>query len=283
MILVDFNQVVISSVVQHLAVDKQTQLNEGFVRHMALNTLRSHAKKFKMKYGKVVVCCDAKHYWRKDKFSFYKANRKKDREKSGFDWDLMFGALEMMREEIRENLPYKVIQVDGAEADDIIAVLAIKYSPHEDVLVVSSDKDFAQLQKFKGVAQYSPYLKRFIQNSNPEMFLKEQIIRGDFGDGVPNILSADNVFSIGERQKAINSKKLVEWLEQAPEVFCTSEEARHGWARNKALIDLECVPDTIQKEIIKAYDAAVPQSRTKLLNYLVAKRLKLLMESINDF
>ena len=146
-ILIDLNQVLIANLMQQLNQDKNQKLDEGLIRHMVLNSLRSYNKQFKSKYGKIIICCDSKSYWRREFFPFYKANRKKDRDKSGLDWNLIFLTLNKVRDELKENFPYKTIEVDGAEADDIIGVLAARLSKHEDVLILSSDKDFGQLQK----------------------------------------------------------------------------------------------------------------------------------------
>lgn len=282
-ILIDLNQVLISNLMQQINSNPKVKLDENLIRHMVLNSLRSYIRQFKEKYGEVIVACDGKRSWRKDVYPFYKANRKKAREESGFDWNLIFDTLGKIRQELKENFPYKVIEVEGAEADDIIAVLASRAAANEEVLILSSDKDFVQLQKYPNVTQYSPILKRFVKTDNPHKYVKEHIIRGDKGDGIPNFLSADNVFAIGERQKTINTKKLNEWLEKSPEDFCTNETMLRGYKRNQMLIDLTCIPQSIQEEIVSAYENVIVPNRQKLLNYFVEKRLKNLFEVIQEF
>ena len=227
-ILVDLNQVLISNLMQQINNNPKIKLEESLIRHMVLNSLRSYITQFKSKYGDMIICCDSKTYWRRDFFPFYKANRKKDREKSGFDWNLIFLTLNKIRDELKENFPYKVLEVDKAEADDIIGVLAARLSAHEDILILSSDKDFAQLQKYPNVTQYSPILKRFIKTEDPQGYIKEHIIRGDRGDGVPNFLSPDNIFAVGGRQKVINTKKLQEWLRSDPSGGCEKDNMKRG-------------------------------------------------------
>ena len=217
MILIDLNQVLISNLMQQINSNPKIALDENLIRHMVLNSLRSYVRQFKSKYGNVVICCDSKNYWRREYFPFYKSNRKKDREKSGFDWTLIFQTLNKIREELKVNFPYKVLDVDGAEADDIIGVLSARQSPHEEVLILSSDKDFIQLQKYKNVIQYSPIMKKFVKSDSPTEYTKEHILRGDRGDGIPNFLSPDNCFALGERQKVLNTKKMAEWLAMKPE------------------------------------------------------------------
>lgn len=283
MILIDLQQVLISNLMQQVGSKPKTAIDENLIRHMVLNSLRATSRQFKHKYGDLVIACDNKNFWRKSAFPFYKSHRKKDREASPHDWHLIFETLHKIRDELKENFPYKVMDVDGAEADDIIGVLAPRLAAHEPVLILSSDKDFLQLQKFKGVDQYSPILKRFIKTDDPHKYVKEHIIRGDRGDGIPNFLSPDNSLASGERQKSISSKKLVEWISAEPETFCTTEVMRRGYARNRLLVDLSFIPDTIQESILKEYEVPKRGSKSKMLNYFIEKRLKLLIQSLDEF
>jgi hypothetical protein len=281
---VDLNQVLISNLMQHLKfATKENEMNEALIRHMCINTIRSNVRQFKSKYPNVVLCCDSKHYWRRDYFPFYKSQRKVDREASGLDWGLIFDTLNRIRDELKEYFPYRVIDVDGAEADDVIAVLSARYANHDQVLILSSDKDFGQLQKYPNVTQYSPILKRFIKIDNPSVFIKEHIIKGDRGDGIPNFLSADNTFAAGERQKPINSKKLNEWVQKDATEFCTTDDMLRGYKRNQMLVDFDYIPNEIQAKIVEAFDNAKPASKEKMLNYFIDKGLKVMIESINDF
>ena len=283
MILIDLNQVLIANLMQQVNAAPKMQLDEPLIRHMVLNSLRSYIKQFKGQYGEIVICCDSKKYWRRDYFPFYKSNRKKDREKSGHDWNLIFETLNKIREELKIYFPYKVLEVEGAEADDIIAVLAGRVSPQEDILILSSDKDFVQLQKYKNVIQYSPILKKFVKSDNPHQYIKEHILKGDRGDGIPNFLSADNVFALGERQKVINSKKLTEWLSKSPEEFCVNDTMLRGYKRNQQLVDLDFIPEPIKQGIVEAYDNTKPNTRQKMMTYFIENRLKNLIEVLDEF
>lgn len=283
MILIDLNQVLISNLMQQIGSNPKIQLDEGLIRHMVLNSLRSYAKQFKHKYGDIVVACDSKKYWRRDVFPFYKANRKTDREKSALDWHLIFETLNKIRDELKTHFPYRVLEVEGAEADDIIAVLTARASSHEEVLILSSDKDFVQLQKYPNVTQYSPILKRFVKTENPHEYIKEHIIRGDRGDGIPNFLSPDNTFVAGERQKVINKKKLVEWINSDPQSFCTTDVMLRGYKRNQMLVDLDYVPDDLKDQIVSAYNETKPGTRQSMLNYFIEKRLRNLIECLDEF
>jgi hypothetical protein len=282
-VLIDLNQVLISNLMQQINSNPKIKLDENLIRHMVLNSLRSYIKQFKEKYGNIIICCDSRKYWRRDVFPFYKSNRKKARDESGFDWTLIFETLNKIRDELKENFPYKVIDVEGAEADDVIGVLSARLSSSEDILILSSDKDFVQLQKYPNVTQYSPILKRFVTADNPHLYVKEHIIRGDRGDGIPNFMSADNVFALGERQKVINKKKLDEWMKLKPEEFCVNENMLRGYKRNQMLVDLDFIPETLSAQIVETYENVKPGNKQKMFNYFVEKKLMNLMEVLQEF
>jgi 5'-3' exonuclease len=288
MILVDLNQVMISNLMMQPGL-KADGINENMIRHMVLNSLRMYNVKFKDQYGEMVICADDKKYWRRDLFPYYKASRKKTREESPYDWNLIFETLNRVRDEIRENFPYKVIQIDKTEADDVIGTLChtygveLKNESTEKILILSSDKDFMQLQKFVNVEQYSPMAKKFLKESNPVKFLREHIIKGDRGDGIPNILSSDDTFVTESRQKPVIEKKLNIWVTQNPEEFCDATMLKN-YKRNESLIDLSKVPEEFSSRILDAY--RVPgevKGKDKILNYFIKNRMKLLMEHIQEF
>lgn len=285
MILVDLNQVMISNLMMHLAVTKE-EVNEDMVRHMILNSLRSYRKKFTNEYGELVICCDGRNYWRREVFPHYKANRKKDREESNLDWNSLFESLNKIRDEIRDNLPYKTIRVERAEADDIIASICHKYGTFignsEKILILSGDKDFAQLQKYSNVYQYSPVQKKMIAVNNPESFRKEHVMLGDRSDGIPNFMSDDDTFISGKRQKPIRRDKMEEWVHQEPAVFCNDNMLR-GYLRNEQLIDLDKIPADIQETCISEFETAKGNPRSKIFNYFIQNKLSQLTEAIGEF
>lgn len=283
MILLDLNQTIIASLMAHIGNNPKIEIQENMVRHIVLNNIRSYSKQFGNKFGELVVCCDNKNFWRKDIFPFYKQHRKKDREKSDFDWGAIFNILNQIKEELKEYSPYRVVEVPYAEADDIIAVLTKRFHDNEQILILSSDKDFVQLQKYPGVRQYSPVMKRFINTDNPYAFIKEHIIRGDRGDGIPNFLSGDNVFVVGERQKSINSKKLSEWLEQDPDDFCSDDQMKRGYKRNQMLVDFDYIPSGVVESVNNAFDFSEPKKKQVFLSYLMKKGMRNLIQDIGDF
>lgn len=291
MILLDLNQVMISNLMKQLAMNKQ-QMDQGLIRHMVLNSIRLYNSRFRNEYGEMVICCDDKNYWRKDYFPYYKAHRKEDRDKSPIDWNQVFDCLNGIRDELKEFFPYKVVQVDRAEADDIIATLTKLHSDgadtglilenNEKVLIVSGDKDFAQLQKYANVSQYSPVMKKWITCHDPEVFLKEHIMKGDRGDGVPNFLSGDNVIIAKERQRPLAAKKVADWIDKDPADFC-NEIMLRNYKRNQQMVDLDFIPDYIVDKIKIEYENANQAPRKGLMNYFIKNKLKHLIEHIGDF
>ena len=282
MIIFDYNQVAISNLMEQIGSSK-APVEENLVRHMILNTMRTYIKRFKESHGpEVVIACDNRKYWRREIFPHYKASRKKNRDASGHDWNSIFDCLHKIKEELKEHSPYKVIDVDGAEADDVIASLALKYSPHGKIMILSSDKDFAQLQKYPNVEQFSPILKRYIKEPLPSVQLKQMIIRGDKGDGVPNILTKDDVFVVGGRQKPITEAKIINWLNQDPTEFC-NEEMLRNYSRNESLIDLTKIPQQIVSEILDKYESTQAKSKSVFMNYMIANKLKNLIEVLDEF
>ena len=282
MILVDLNQVLLSGLMAQINNSKGVKLEEDLIRHMILNIIRTHLKNFREEYGEIVLCCDNRKYWRKEWFPHYKAGRKKARDKSDLDWHLIFDMLAKFKQELKEYFPYKCIDVDGAEADDIIGTLVPRHSAHEKILILSSDGDFLQLQQYKNVKQYNPSLKKYVVSENPIDDLKEKIIRGDKGDGIPNVLSPADCFVNELRQKPITKGVLDKLMKTPPEQW-EDAESLVGWSRNKMLIDLTMIPEDIQSKIINTYDEIKPPSRGKMFNYFVENKLTNLMEVIEEF
>jgi hypothetical protein len=284
MILVDMNQISVASVMMHLHLTKAPKVDEKMVRHMILNSLRMYREMFFEKYGELVICYDSKHYWRRDYFPQYKKNRKKTRDSSGHDWDAIFDCLNRIKEEMIEFMPYKVLEVYGAEADDIIASLALELEfDNGKTLILSGDKDFIQLKRHLNVSQYSPITKKFITGHDPDEYLQEHILKGDSSDGVPNVLSPDHTFTDGLRQKPLTKKKIESWKGPLVEHSLPNDEIKRNYQRNETLIDLRKSPPEIHLACLKAYQEAPEGDRSKLLNYFIEKRLRNLMESIGDF
>ena len=288
MIIVDYSGIAIASIIINKTFDEQ------LIRHMILNSLRMYRTRYKEEYGELVLAVDASNNWRRTAFPQYKASRKKTQKESSFDWGEAFRILNDVREEIAENFPYKVIRIDGCEADDVIGTIVTMnpdrngdYNP-EKIMIVSSDRDFLQLQRFKNVRQFSPLLKKELSVDNPRVYLQTHIIKGDKGDGVPNILSDDNVFVEGFRQKPMSQKKVDDIMQDLDEgELLYAASWYRNYCRNKKLIDLTETPEDLRREIINNFMADKPDTRWmrrgKVFPYLVSKKCNELIKSVQEF
>jgi len=286
MIIIDYSQTVISNIMAEIG-NKKTNLEVNLIRHMVINTIRSHYSQFKDEYGDMTIACDNKKYWRKDFFPYYKANRKKARQESGHDWNLIFETINMLKQELKDNFPWAVVEVKGAEADDIIATY-VKNHPDEPVMIVSGDHDFMQLQKYDKVKQWSPIKNKFVKCAgSPKDVLFEHIIKGDKGDGVPNVLTDDDAIVQSKRQRPIHSKKLEMWKNNPTEMPQDSAFVRN-FERNQTLVDLSRIPQDIEDAIKLAFIKAEPPfdiqlNKDILKNYFNEHKLNKMLDVIEEF
>ena len=292
MILVDMNQVCISNLMVSLSTTSN-QVDDGLIRHMVLNSLLLYRSKFGKEYGELVLCYDSKNYWRRKYFQYYKSNRKKDRERSSLDWTAIFDQINRIKEEIRTHMPYKVVEVDGAEADDVIAILCKdqghrnirlmnNMQPPQKVLILSADKDFMQLQKYKFVSQYNPIQKKFVVSDDPHQYVAEHILKGDRSDGIPNFLSDDDTFVAGKRQRPMSKIKLARWVDQSPEMF-TDDITLKNYYRNQKLIDFEFIPKEVSDNIINTFENTETPARGKMYPYFMRHALNEMLDHITEF
>jgi len=281
MILVDFNGIAIATVVINKVID------EEMIRHMILNSLRMYNLKFRKEYGEMILCCDSRNNWRREYYPQYKAGRRKGRTQSDIDWNKAFEILNKVRSEIRENFPYKVIEIEECEADDIIGTLVAntqEFGQYENVKIVSADGDFKQLQAYENVSQFSPLLKKDVVDTSPKVNLRIKIIKGDAGDGVPNVLSDDNVFVEGIRQTPVTKKKLEGIVQDLEQDMVLDTTWYRNFQRNRTLIDLSYTPDRLKTKIINEYEVQKPASnRSLVLPFLINKNMKQLIESVEEF
>ena len=280
MILIDMNQIALANLMMNLKMNNNKTVDESMVRHMILNSIRMYRMEHHNEYGEVVLTWDSKHSWRRDYFPEYKASRRKGREESDLNWDDIFGTLNKIRNEIKENFPYKYLEVFGAEADDIIGFLC-EENRDEKIMIISGDKDFIQLQKYPNVKQWSPITKKDVNGFDPTIYLKEHILKGDTSDGVPNVLSPDNTFVDGLRQRPLSRKKIQSWLLGGGSDW--NDEVKRNFQRNSTLIDLSRTPEELKNQIRLEYNNAPHGDRSKLLNYFMQNKLKELTENIGEF
>jgi hypothetical protein len=276
MILIDFTQTIIAGLMAQLKMN-DGDVSEDMLRHMILNSVRNYQKKYAGKYGEITLCTDAAHPWRRDYYPLYKAGRKKTREASDLDWKMLFDTLQKVKDEIRDNFPYRYMYVENCEADDIIAVLTKKAK--EPVLIISGDKDFQQLHKYDGVKQWSPNLNKMVVCEDPELFLKEHILSGDKSDGIPNILSNDDVFEQGIRQTPLRKGIKESYLRMTIQ---KDDKYYRNYLRNQTLIDLDFIPEKVEERILEEFDKT-EIVKGKVFNYLVSHRLNELLNHVEDF
>lgn len=301
MILIDYSQTFIGAALSfpkdfEKGCDPKKMID--ICRHTTLNTLLSDKAKFGEEFGEIVIACDGNDYWRRAEFAQYKGKRKAGREESKTDWKAVFEIGKQLREEFAEVFPYKIVRVAEAEADDVIAVL-VKYLQEnelnvtglmqeepQNILIKSSDGDFRQLHKYKGVRQWNPLLKKYV--AKPEKhFLLEKCLTGDPGDGVPNVRSRDNQLMEGVRQQPITAKIKEAAFKQAdagePITFDDVEMLRN-YQRNRKLIDFDFIPKKVADDIIQAYTQATQvHNKGKIFNYLTKHRCRLLLDKIQHF
>lgn len=270
--LFDMSNIIYSTAISHFTKTGD-QFDADLLRGIFLTRLKDMRRVLKVKpYDELVLVFDGPTYWRREIFPHYKANRKKNRDKIEMDWSAFFSAYETVKSEFFAVSPWKCIQVDRAEADDVIAVLARRLANTKPVMIVSSDKDFLQLQsKGLDLKQWSLATGKILKKSEYNLF--EHIVRGDTGDGIPNILSAPDSFVAGKRQKSIFAKDLEEWSVCAdPGDFCRDMEMLGRYDLNRRLIDLSCIPDDVAAAVVEAYESTKPVLG-KLSNYVISNRL----------
>ncbi len=295
--MIDFHQTVIAAcAVQMKDVKDSGEDLKPLVKHVALTMILNIKKKFN---GKVIIACDSnKGYWRKDEYPYYKGNRKHEDDEF-LNWTLIYETLNELKIELKENFPYIVLDVEGAEADDVIATMCKYHQDNElvftglieepvEIVIVSNDKDFQQLQKYQNVSQWNNIEKKFIECKNPIKFLEEHIALGDNTDNLPSITTGDEWSKARAEGNPIRAKnfkqaRLNDFYNKGIDA-CLDDNERRNWKRNQKLIDMECIPFHINTKIISTYlDYEVKGSKTKMYNYFIKHKMKILLGSIQDF
>ena len=280
MILIDLSQIMMASL--SIVMSKKTEPDLDFIRHLTLNSLRMYRKKYTDEYGELVICCDGRYSWRKKYFPLYKIGRTTGRKDSPDYWTQVFECFDTIKSELKTTFPYKYIDVKGAEADDVIGVISRNISESEKVMIISSDHDFIQLHN-NNVQQWNPFSKKIVDNENPTKYLFEHILRGDKGDGVPNVLSADDSIVNGERQKPITKKYIDNFVMHNAQLNGRTDTEIRNFHRNEKLIDLIETPKELVDKIWEEYSLEPKGERRNLLNFFIEKKLNNLIETIGDF
>lgn len=223
--------------------------NPEFLSHLLLTQFNFIASNFgASKVNPVVLCLDSSS-WRKDYYNnnkpktedykneTYKGNRTKD---SDFDWTEVYKIYDGVCEALKQHSDYFVMKVEKAEADDIIAILTKHYKSKETVYVISSDKDFAQLQD-QNVLLYDPLKKSFKPDIDVESWKKIHIIIGD---------DVDNIKAIKPRVKEKTAQKMLKDLDT---LLQTNPDMKEKYLFNENLISFEKIPLNIEDAIIEEF------------------------------
>ena len=279
MILMDFSSLIMSSIMVQI---KDMDGNPDLIRHMVFNMVRRYNLEHRDEFGETIICFDSKNNWRKDTFPQYKANRKKGREESTIDWSMIYDVIGQVKDELREYSPYRCIEIERCEADDIIGTICEKHMSPEPILIISPDRDFVQLQRYPNVKQFSNIQKKWVEPKEGTALddLALKILQGDGGDGVPNVLSDDLTLTEGRRQGVLSKKKKLALLED-PQALGTS--VARQYIRNKRMIDLTSTPDDLKEKIVEVFDSKPKGSVMRLMTLFTKNRMKLMTEALQDF
>jgi 5'-3' exonuclease len=281
MILMDFSNIAVRSVLRD--GEAADNINISLTRHALLRSILYYRRKFN-EYGELVICCDSKNNWRKQYFEHYKAKRKKDQKESFIDWDKVYEFIEITKKEISEAFPYRLIEIPNMEGDDVIASIVIAKYRKEKCMIVSSDEDFIQLQKFENVEQYSPTTKDFLTTENLDYFIFEHIVRGDVADGIPNILSdLDTFVDETKRQKQLRKTKVDLWYDSRD----IDDSLNERFELNKKLVDLTMIPVELQEKAVEKFNSynleELNSRRKQLYGYLTKNKLFNILEDVGVF
>ena len=263
MILIDFPNIAYMSV----AIDSKT--NEPDWKKSRANILSQIKAAISRYPDQPVILCADRGSWRSSYFKFYKANRKKI-SADGVDWLAIASQMAKEFHTLGVHFPYITMEVEGCEADDIIAVLARRFTDRQ-VFIWSSDKDFRQLQSMPHVFQYSPRMRSTITELDSDKDLRMHIAKGDTVDGIPNILTRDDIHVLPGVRSTVLSKKFMEaWMKsdrdfinlayEAKDISPSVSEARIE--RNTTLIDLSRTPDDLVRQVNENFDAGVMTQNT---------------------
>lgn len=308
MILVDFSQIAIAPIhtdgVLKAAAGTPCQQSKDIIGHSVLNSLRAINVAHREKYGELIIACDHKS-WRGDYFSNYKYRRKLRRstEPSDINWEFFREVQSELIADLQKYFPFAVVQVPGAEGDDVIGVMtdqSTKRAAEEDifgnpetepVLIVSSDRDNYQLHRHKHVKQWSPLLKKLVKPDEPaEISLLRKVLTGDGGDDIPNVRMGPDTFVNGDRQKPVTEKFCQPFFDalksgKDPRVACPADILAN-YDRNRTLIDYRCTPEKIYTDIVSCYNESMAsrnKSKMALMNYFASRKMNQLYERVGEF
>lgn len=221
-------------------------LDEDFVnwKYLMLNSFFYSVKKFKP--DQLIIAIDQGSSWRKTLYKDYKAGRAEGREESAIDFEKFFKVCEDFITGLEKTLTnVYFLRKYSYEADDIIAILTKKLATHNDVINISTDKDFYQLYKYKGYKQYNPIKKQFIKVLNAKLELEIKLLTGDKSDNIPQVKPRMGIVSATKYADKLN------------ELWSDKENGKTWYKQyiiNKQLIDFDMIPQEMQLEVNRMYE-----------------------------
>lgn len=293
MIFLDYHGYIISQIHGYSNFIKTAKFDDKFFIERFLVNLGKLSKRYS-KYGTLVIAADSskRKYWRTKEFEYYKAGRYQK------DDDSKLSVKDLETREKLKRLPYEIepiirkafpfyfIKSEEAEADDVIATL-ISYFFNEKHVILSSDKDFIQLQKYD-VDQYDLTRSRWLKSKTPDLDLQEKIFRGDGGDGIPNVLSdSDTLVNQAKKQKRMTQKQLsylfnLNWEKLAKDEKEKDSQLVQRYLENKKLIDLSETPLHVREDIMKQY-FDYGELKNGVMNYCLKSKSGFIFENISLF
>lgn len=289
-LLVDLSQLA-SATMMHTFKEGE-KISVSMMRHLVLSTIKHNVLKFRKDgYEEVIICVDnaLPTYWRREFAYYYKKNRAKNREESTWDWEGYFEGIRTVVDEFKKNMPYIIMDISKAEADDCIAVLTKKLSLEgRKVMIISSDGDFTQLHKFPNVSQYSPMMKKLVKSKtgSPALDLMTKIVKGDRKDCVASIkVRSDFYYTmvIGERTPPTKTKFVEDCLDAEDISKLLSETEYKRFLENRVLIDFEYIRDDIKSAILDLYNNYKVPGKNKIYPYFVKSGLSKLLKDVGQF
>lgn len=166
--------------------------------HSFFTGLLTICNKIKQKYHSVdnlVITWDSRINNRKLIYPEYKGNRKPKTLEEAKDKTNHYSLLDKLRESLKTLGDWSDVEIEGYEADDIIAYFVKNSTYDNNFIIVSSDNDFFQLLGDR-VIQYLPHRKEFYSLINfknefddiiPEKYIYVKALCGDKGDNIKGI------------------------------------------------------------------------------------------------
>ena len=276
MILADMSNLAITALQEAGSGGNPMIITEQTIRHVVLKKIYDVYKKIGT-HHELVLACDGKDYFRKDLFSYYKANRVKNND--CFDWDDFRYHYPIFKAELPYYFPFKLLEIDKVEGDDIINCITDWEiaNGNRHIIIASSDTDDLQISERypNWVEQYSFKKRGYITCADYNYSLKQHIIEGDKGDGIPNIMSDDDTYmNPAKRSKTLTKKRRDQFEIEIPEEFQANYE------RNKSLVDMSQIPDHYRQAIIEEYLKPMPPKEDSIYKYCIKYKLARLMKFI---